>query len=113
MTANIEPIGHITASRSEAIDDDWDSVRASITLDADRFGPEALLGLDAFSHVEVVYLFDRVEGLTLSVAGLDAIDDAPVLDIKPYMVEFGPRGEVIQPEWSHELMVGYWTGRPS
>jgi hypothetical protein len=36
-------------------------------------------------------------------------DDTPVLDIKPYMAEFGPRGDVIQPQWSHELMQAYWT----
>jgi len=49
-----------------------------------------------------------VEGTTLRVAGLDAIDGTPVVDIKPHMVEFGPRGEVVQPVWSSELMAGYW-----
>ena len=51
---------------------------------------------------------ERVEGLRLHVTGLDAIDGTPVLDIKPYMAEFGPRGEVRQPSWSHELMAGYF-----
>jgi tRNA (adenine37-N6)-methyltransferase len=50
----------------------------------------------------------RVDGTALRVRGLDAIDGTPVLDIKPYMTEFGPRGTVTQPEWSHELMAGYW-----
>jgi tRNA (Thr-GGU) A37 N-methylase len=49
-----------------------------------------------------------VDGLSLNVVGLDAIDGTPVLDVKPYMEEFGPRGEVRQPVWSHELMAGYW-----
>jgi len=31
-----------------------------------------------------------------------------VLDIKPVMAEFLPRGDVVQPHWSHELMAGYW-----
>jgi hypothetical protein len=31
-----------------------------------------------------------------------------VLDIKPFMSEFGPRGPVRQPTWSTELMSGYW-----
>jgi tRNA (adenine37-N6)-methyltransferase len=44
----------------------------------------------------------------LRVRGLDAIDGSPVLDIKPYMTEFGPRGAVTQPAWSHELMAGYY-----
>jgi hypothetical protein len=31
-----------------------------------------------------------------------------VLDIKPWVREFGPRGEVAQPAWISELMQGYW-----
>lgn len=31
---------------------------------------------------------------------------APVIEIKPHLVEFGARGEVRQPAWSHELMAG-------
>lgn len=51
----------------------------------------------------------RVEGSTLFVSGLDAIDGTPVLDIKPVMREFLPRGEVAQPQWSHDLMKDYWV----
>lgn len=50
----------------------------------------------------------EVKDSTIRVAGLDAIDGTPVVDIKPWMVEFGPRGEIAQPAWSHELMQGYW-----
>lgn len=50
-----------------------------------------------------------VDGHVLRVHGLDAIDGTPVLDIKPHMVEFGPRGEVHQPPWATELMAGYWS----
>lgn len=49
-----------------------------------------------------------VEGTVLHVSGLDAIDGTPVLDIKPHMEEFGPRGERRQPSWATELMNGYW-----
>jgi len=49
-----------------------------------------------------------VGGAVVRVRGLDAIDGTPVLDLKPYMREFGPRGEVTQPSWSSELMRGYW-----
>ena len=49
-----------------------------------------------------------VDGLDVHVRGLDAIDGTPVLDIKPHVREFGPRGEVRQPEWMSELMDGYW-----
>ncbi|MFC1437031.1 SAM-dependent methyltransferase [Streptacidiphilus sp. N1-10] len=50
----------------------------------------------------------EVSGLTVRVAELDAIDGTPVLDIKPYMSEFGPRGEIVQPLWSKELMGEYY-----
>jgi len=49
-----------------------------------------------------------VEGTFITVANLDAIDGTPVLDIKPYIAEFGPRGEVKQPAWATELMAGYF-----
>ncbi|WP_445147747.1 SAM-dependent methyltransferase [Baekduia sp. Peel2402] len=154
MTYALVPVGAVRGGRAEVRDDDWDAERATIVLDAARFEEDAVAGLDAFSHLEVVYLFDRVdpdavetgsrhprgnadwprvgifaqrakdrpnrlgvsrcvlervEGLTLHVWGLDAVDGTPVLDIKPYMSEFGPRGDVRQPAWSRELMAGYWA----
>ena len=51
----------------------------------------------------------RVEATRLYVTELDAIHGTPVLDIKPVMAEFLPRGELRQPEWSHELMRQYWS----
>ncbi len=54
---------------------------------------------------------ERVEGLRLHVTGLDAIDGTPVLDIKPWVKEFGPRGEPRQPGWVGELMAGYWAAK--
>jgi tRNA-Thr(GGU) m(6)t(6)A37 methyltransferase TsaA len=53
----------------------------------------------------------RVEGNQLFVSELDAIDGTPVIDIKPVLQEFLPRGEVRQPAWSHELMREYWLAR--
>lgn len=50
----------------------------------------------------------QVQGTSLVVAELDAIDGTPVLDIKPVMQEFLPRQAVQQPAWSHELMAQYW-----
>jgi tRNA-Thr(GGU) m(6)t(6)A37 methyltransferase TsaA len=148
------PVGVIHSTRSSLEDDRWDAVVSSIELDPEQFTPEALAGLDAFSHIEVVYVFDRVdparvergarhprnnaawprvgifaqraknrpnrigtticrlarvEGLRIDVTGLDATDNTPVLDIKPWVREFGPRGEVHQPAWISELMRAYWT----
>jgi tRNA (Thr-GGU) A37 N-methylase len=48
------------------------------------------------------------EGLKLKVRGLDAIDGTPVLDIKPVMTGFLPRGEIVEPDWAKELMKDYW-----
>jgi tRNA-Thr(GGU) m(6)t(6)A37 methyltransferase TsaA len=50
-----------------------------------------------------------VDGLRVTVRGLDAIDGTPVLDVKPYMTEFAPRTAVKQPDWSRELMKQYWS----
>ena len=50
----------------------------------------------------------EVDGTSIRVTGLDAIDGTPVVDIKPWMVEFGPRGDVVQPSWATDLMKGYW-----
>jgi tRNA-Thr(GGU) m(6)t(6)A37 methyltransferase TsaA len=49
-----------------------------------------------------------VDGRRVSVRGLDAIDGTPVLDIKPYMHQFGPRGEIRQPRWADEIMADYF-----
>jgi tRNA (adenine37-N6)-methyltransferase len=149
----MQTIGFVRSPRTEPIDDDWGAVVSRVELDSAQFAEDALRGLVEFSHVELVYVFDRVDpssfelgarrprnnpdwpevgvfaqrnkrrpnrigigtcellgmdGLELTVRGLDAIDGTPVLDIKPYMAEFAPRGPVRQPAWSHELMRGYW-----
>jgi tRNA (Thr-GGU) A37 N-methylase len=49
-----------------------------------------------------------VEGTTLHVEGLDAIDGTPILDLKPWFSAFGPRGEVTEPAWVAGLMARYW-----
>lgn len=153
-TYDVTPIGWVHSSGSEPIDDDWESVSASVTLDSARFSDDSVAGLSEFSHVEVCYLFDQVDeadiqpgarhprgnsawprvgifaqrakmrpnrlavsvcrlrsvdGLTLDVEALDAIDGTPVLDVKPVMAAFLPRGEIRQPDWSRELMATYWS----
>jgi tRNA (adenine37-N6)-methyltransferase len=51
----------------------------------------------------------KVAGLDLHVAELDAVDGTPVLDIKPWFAEFGPRGEVRQGQWSHDMLTDYFA----
>jgi tRNA-Thr(GGU) m(6)t(6)A37 methyltransferase TsaA len=149
----LQEIGWVRGGRRAPDDDDWGSSLARIELDERRFGPEALLGLDSFSHAEVVFVFDRVrddeitdgarhprgnttwprvgifaqrgknrpnrigvstcrvlhvQHLSIEVQGLDAIDGTPVLDIKPLMSGFLPRGELQEPDWAREIMARYW-----
>lgn len=149
----LTPIGIVRSGRTDIENDvGWDAVPSRIELDP-SFPPESLAGLEAFSHVEVIYhlhripedevsrgsrhprgdtrwpkvgifaqrgakrpnrlaatiaRLDRIDGRTLHVTGLDALDGAPVLDIKPVMREFLPRGEIRQPGWATEVMTGYW-----
>ena len=49
-----------------------------------------------------------VDGTRLKVCGLDAVDGTPVLDIKPVMMAFLPRGGIHEPEWVGEIMKDYW-----
>ena len=52
----------------------------------------------------------EVNGLTLKVKALDAIDGTPVLDIKPHVKEFIPDPiQVRQPSWMTELMTNYYA----
>lgn len=153
MIFEISAVGHVCGGRAEPIDDDWGGNRATIELDPARFTEEALMGLEAFSHAEIVYLFDKVTpekietgarhprgrrdwprigifaqrgknrpnrlgvsccrivavaGTRLEVEGLDAIDGTPVIDIKPVMSGFAPRGERREPDWALEIMDAYW-----
>lgn len=50
------PIGTVRSTRAATHDDRWDSETSSIELDPEQFNAEALDGLEAFSHVEVIYL---------------------------------------------------------
>ena len=149
----VRPIGHVRGGRAAVEDDAWGAVRSRIELDLDVVDADAALGLDSFSHIEVLFVFDRVDeasvcrgarhprgridwplvgilaqrakdrpnriGSTVcevvavgdgwvDVAGLDAVDGTPVLDVKPVMAGFLPRGEIHEPPWSRELMAGYW-----
>jgi tRNA (Thr-GGU) A37 N-methylase len=53
-------VGRVRGGREEPSDDSWDSVDAEIALDESQFGAEALAGLADFSHIEVVFHFNRV-----------------------------------------------------
>lgn len=48
------------------------------------------------------------KGRTITVKLLDAINNSPVLDIKPVFKEFKPGTEIKQPDWVSGLMIDYW-----
>jgi tRNA (Thr-GGU) A37 N-methylase len=52
-----------------------------------------------------------VDGLDLHVEDLDAVDGTPVLDIKPWFTEMGPRGELRQATWATEMLQHYYAAR--
>ena len=60
-TIVLEPIGVVVGGRTAAIDDDWGAVEAIVRLDRDRFEKDAVAGLEAFSHLCVVFRFHLVE----------------------------------------------------
>jgi tRNA-Thr(GGU) m(6)t(6)A37 methyltransferase TsaA len=45
----------------------------------------------------------RVEDNTLHVRGLDAFDETPVLDIKPYLIRGDLKSDATVPDWLHQL----------
>jgi len=148
----VEQIGHVEATREQPGDDYWGGEESCIVL-SNRFTADALRGIGSFSHVEVLFLFHKLDpsdvvlgarhprnnrnwpavgifaqrakyrpnrigsticrvirtaGVRLYVSELDAISGTPVLDIKPVLSEFLPRGRVQQPSWSREIMRQYW-----
>lgn len=60
MPYEIEPVAYVSASRKVAEDDFWGKTRSVIRL-IDELEPTALQGLQDFSHVEIIFLFDRVD----------------------------------------------------
>lgn len=63
----VTTIGSVRSPRTEPIDDEWGEVVSTIELDADQFNPDALTGIGEFSHVDIVYLFDRVDPATIEL----------------------------------------------
>ena len=53
----MQPIGVVRGGRVEATKDHWGDNRCRLELDPHRFAAEALRGLDAVSHVEVLFHF--------------------------------------------------------
>ena len=61
MRIGLESVATVRGGRGDAIDDDWGEVESTIELDGSRFDAESLAGLDAFSHLVVIYHFHRAD----------------------------------------------------
>lgn len=63
----LKPVAHVRSPRVNVEDDNWDSIVAEVVLE-DWLEPESLLGLDTFSHAEILYIFHRVEEHKIELA---------------------------------------------
>ncbi|MFI7337181.1 TrmO family methyltransferase [Streptomyces sp. NPDC050085] len=59
MTLQIDPIGEVVEGRTEVADDYWGGIESVIQLDESQFPPDAVQGLDSFSHLIVVWHFNQ------------------------------------------------------
>jgi tRNA (Thr-GGU) A37 N-methylase len=145
-------VAYVRNDRRELVDDNWDDFTSVIEL-ADDVPASSLVGLEGFSHVEIVFIaelahdvppgpwhrrprgnpdwpdvgifaqrnkdrpnrllvsiaaLERVQDRALVVRGLDALNDTPVLDIKPVFSWNGPRGDVRVPTWSEDIGENYY-----
>jgi tRNA (adenine37-N6)-methyltransferase len=53
----VEAVAQVVGGRTEPTDDYWGGTRSVIRIDSARFDVEAVAGLEAFSHLEVVFRF--------------------------------------------------------
>ncbi|HUI88993.1 MAG TPA: SAM-dependent methyltransferase [Anaerolineales bacterium] len=55
----LRPIGHVRNGRLRLADDNWCNVISEIQLD-EYLPEESLDGIEAFSHIEIIFYFDQV-----------------------------------------------------
>ncbi|CAN5711771.1 SAM-dependent methyltransferase [soil metagenome] len=89
MEINMRPVAWVRGGRTEATDDGWDAEQCVIEFD-ERFGSDALEGLAAFSHIDVVFVFHLVDeaGVTTGARRPRGRADWPLVGI------FAQRGKV-------------------
>lgn len=68
MEISLKPIAKVKNSRTEPIDDHWESVIAEIEL-ADHIPTEAFENIADFSHLEIIYYFDKVKSEDIVFSG--------------------------------------------
>lgn len=60
MEITLVPVATVRSARTSLADDYWGGETARLVL-ADHLPAEALEGLEAFSHAEILFVFDRVD----------------------------------------------------
>lgn len=68
MNITLEPIGTVRNARSQPIDDHWVDIVSDIEL-ASHIPTEAFEGISNFSHLEIIYYFDKVEKKDMVYSG--------------------------------------------
>ena len=58
MEFALRPVAVVRNSRTEAIDDQWNSITSTIEL-LDDVPAASITGLETFSHIEIIFLADR------------------------------------------------------
>lgn len=68
MEIALKPIATVKNSRTEPIDDNWETIIADIEL-ADHIPTAAFDSISDFSHLEIIYYFDKVENDDIVYSG--------------------------------------------
>ncbi len=63
---NMKPVAYVRNSRETTEDDYWGEVISSIEL-ADGYTEQSLVGIEGFSHVEVIFYFDKVKDSNIEI----------------------------------------------
>ena len=68
MTITLKPVAYVANIRREPVDDEWGSMISTITL-ADDIPTEAFGNISSFSHLEIIFYFDKVPGDSIVFSG--------------------------------------------
>src|SRR5262245_57769903 len=88
-TFTVRAVATVHSARTDLADDNWGGVVATLEFDPAVVEDSALAGLADFSHVEVIFLFDRVtdDKIVSGARHPRNNDDWPLVGI------FGQRGK--------------------
>lgn len=68
MNITLTPIGYVNNTRTSISDDNWGNVVSEIKL-LESIPIEALLHIEVFSHLEIIYFFDRLQQADVLFSG--------------------------------------------